>query len=68
VVRLDGDAGGLTRPFGAAFISARPGWVIGEGQVTTGNGNWGEAVIQATADGGQTWTRQYQVPWPRISS
>ena len=63
-----GDVGGLTRPFGAAFISPRQGWVIGEDQVTAGNGNWGEAVIQATTDGGHTWTRQYQVPWPRISS
>jgi photosystem II stability/assembly factor-like uncharacterized protein len=56
-----GDVGGLTNPFGAAFLSAAQGWVVGEDQ--TQPGQWGDAVIEVTADGGRTWTRQYQVPW-----
>ena len=56
-----GTVGGLTDPFGAAFLSTTRGWVTGEDQ--TQPGRWGDAVIEVTADGGRTWTRQYQVPW-----
>jgi hypothetical protein len=57
-----GDVGGLTDPFGAAFLSTTRGWVVGRDQ--TEPAQWGDVVIEVTADSGRTWTRQYQVPWP----
>jgi photosystem II stability/assembly factor-like uncharacterized protein len=53
------DVGGVTWPFGAAFISPAQGWVVGEDQ--TQPGKLGPSVIDATADGGRTWTRQYSM-------
>jgi photosystem II stability/assembly factor-like uncharacterized protein len=58
-----GNVGGLTDPFGAAFLDTERGWVVGEDQ--TQPGQWGDAVIEATTDGGRTWIRQYEVPWRR---
>jgi photosystem II stability/assembly factor-like uncharacterized protein len=52
-----GDVGGVTQAYGAAFVSATQGWVIGTDQTTPGK--VGGDVIEATADGGHTWTRQY---------
>jgi len=52
----EGNVGGVSVPMTAAFISPSQGWVVGE---TLPSGN---LVIEATANGGHTWTRQYQVP------
>jgi hypothetical protein len=41
-------------PIAAAFTSPSQGWVVGETLPSRG------FVIEATADGGCTWTRQYQ--------
>ncbi len=49
---------GMTQAYGVAFISASRGWVVGTDR-TTARRN-GTYVIEATADGGLTWTRQYQ--------
>ena len=51
------DVGGVTCPFGAAFTSLARGWVVGQDQ--TEPGKLGSYVIEATTDGGRTWTRQY---------
>jgi hypothetical protein len=53
-----GNVGGLTQPLGVAFVSSSQGWVIGTDQ--TQPGQQGDYVIEATSDGGRTWTRQYQ--------
>lgn len=53
------DVGGLTWPFGAAFITDRQGWVVGVDQ--TEPGKIGPYVIEATTDGGRTWARQYSM-------
>jgi len=50
----DGNVGGVSVPMAAAFISPSQGWVVGE---TLPSGN---LVIEATANGGHTWARQYQ--------
>lgn len=55
----DGDVGGMTRAFGAAFLSPAQGWVVGTDQ--TSSGSPGDYVIEATADGGRTWAREYAV-------
>lgn len=55
-----GMVSGLTQPLAAAFISSSQGWVIGTDQ--TQPRQRGDYVIEATADGGKTWTRQYQTP------
>jgi photosystem II stability/assembly factor-like uncharacterized protein len=52
-----GDIGGVTQAYGAAFVSATQGWVIGTDQ--TSPGKQGDYAIEATSDGGHTWTRQY---------
>jgi photosystem II stability/assembly factor-like uncharacterized protein len=52
-----GDVGGVTQAYGAAFVSATQGWVIGTDQ--TSPGKQGDYAIEATSDGGRTWTRQY---------
>jgi photosystem II stability/assembly factor-like uncharacterized protein len=50
-----GNVGGISVPVSAAFTSPSQGWVVGETMPSHG------FVIVATADGGRTWTRQYQV-------
>jgi photosystem II stability/assembly factor-like uncharacterized protein len=52
-----GNVGGLTEAYSAAFISPTRGWVVGTDQ--TAPGKAGPAAIEATANGGHTWTRQY---------
>jgi photosystem II stability/assembly factor-like uncharacterized protein len=54
---MRGNVGGVTQAYGVAFVSATQGWVIGTDQ--TSPGKRGDYVIEATSDGGRTWTRQY---------
>ncbi|HEX8005677.1 MAG TPA: hypothetical protein VF482_04525, partial [Trebonia sp.] len=54
---MRGNVGGVTQAYGVAFVSATQGWVIGTDQ--TGPSKRGDYVIEATSDGGRTWTRQY---------
>ncbi len=54
---MRGNVGGLTQAYGTAFISASDGWVVGADQAA---GQHASYVIEATTDGGLTWTRQYQ--------
>jgi photosystem II stability/assembly factor-like uncharacterized protein len=51
-----GNVGGISQAYGAAFISTSQGWVVGKNLQT------GDYAIEATADGGRTWTRQYLTP------
>ena len=51
-----GDISGITQASGAAFLSPQQGWVTGIIQTATTS----SYVIEATTDGGYTWTRQYQ--------
>ena len=53
-----GNAGGLSEPYGVAFISAAQGWVVGIDQTVMGKP--GYDVIEATSNGGRSWTREYQ--------
>ena len=53
-----GNVGGVTQPLAVAFVSSSQGWVIGTDQ--TQPGQRGDYVVAATADGGRTWTRQYE--------
>ena len=53
-----GNVGGVTQPLSVAFVSSSQGWVIGTDQ--TQPDQPGDYVVAATADGGRTWTRQYQ--------
>jgi hypothetical protein len=55
---MRGNVSGMTQAYGVAFISTTQGWVVGTDQ--TGAGQYGLSVIEATTDGGLTWTRQYQ--------
>jgi photosystem II stability/assembly factor-like uncharacterized protein len=48
-----GNVGGISQAYGAAFISTAQGWVVGKNLQT------GDYAIEATADGGRTWTSQY---------
>lgn len=48
-----GYVGGISQAYGTAFISTVQGWVVGKNLQT------GDYAIEATADGGRTWTRQY---------
>jgi photosystem II stability/assembly factor-like uncharacterized protein len=50
----EGNVGGVSVPEATAFISPSQGWVVGETLPS------GDFVIEATADAGHTWTRQYQ--------
>jgi hypothetical protein len=50
----EGNVGGISVPEAAAFISPSRGWVVGETLPS------GDFVVEATANGGHTWTRQYQ--------
>lgn len=54
---MRGAVGGVTQAYGVAFVSATRGWVIGTDQ--TSPGKQGDCAIEATSDGGHTWTRQY---------
>ena len=45
---------GIYEPTGVAFVSEDRGWVIGV-SIPPGNGS----VIEATSNGGRTWTRQW---------
>lgn len=51
----EGNVNGISVPEAAAFITPSQGWVVGE---TLPSGGF---TIEATADGGHSWTRQYQV-------
>jgi len=50
-----GDISGISQAYGVTFASDTHGWVVGQ------NARTGEYSIDATADGGHTWTRQYQI-------
>ena len=50
-----GNVTGITQAYGVAFVSATQGWVVGT------NAQTGEYSIEATANGGHTWTSQYQI-------
>jgi photosystem II stability/assembly factor-like uncharacterized protein len=50
----DGNVSGISVPEAVAFISPSQGWIVGQTLPS------GDFVIVATADGGHTWTRQYQ--------
>jgi photosystem II stability/assembly factor-like uncharacterized protein len=52
-----GDISGMTQAYGAAFVSASQGWVVGTDQTSAGQN--GPGVIETTADGGATWHQQY---------
>jgi photosystem II stability/assembly factor-like uncharacterized protein len=52
---MEGNVGGITEADGVAFVSTSAGWVVG------GNDQTGVYSIEATTDGGHTWTSQYQV-------
>jgi photosystem II stability/assembly factor-like uncharacterized protein len=49
------DVGGVSVPAATAFISPSQGWVVGETLPS------GDFVVEATANGGHTWTRQHEV-------
>lgn len=53
-LHAQGDVSGISQAYGAAFVSATQGWVVGK------NLQSGNYAIEATTDGGHTWTRQYQ--------
>jgi photosystem II stability/assembly factor-like uncharacterized protein len=55
---MRGNVGGITQAYGGAFISTTQGWVAGTDQTVPGH--QGNYAIEATTDGGRTWTRQYQ--------
>ena len=52
------NVGGMTQAYGVAFISTTLGWVVGTDQTVAGQ--YGKYVVEATTDGGLTWTRQFQ--------
>jgi photosystem II stability/assembly factor-like uncharacterized protein len=54
--RTQGNVSGTTQAYGVAFISTSQGWVVGTDHTVAGQ----YYVIEATTDGGLTWTRQYQ--------
>jgi photosystem II stability/assembly factor-like uncharacterized protein len=49
-----GNVTGISQAYDIAFVSDTQGWVVGKNLQT------GEYAIQATANAGHTWTRQYQ--------
>jgi hypothetical protein len=51
----------MTTPLSAAFISTERGWVVGENVAGTTT-PVATYVIEATMDGGRTWSRQYSIP------
>jgi photosystem II stability/assembly factor-like uncharacterized protein len=48
-----GDIAAINQPLAAAFLSTNQGWVVGENLKTR------TFAIEATTDGGHTWTTQY---------
>jgi photosystem II stability/assembly factor-like uncharacterized protein len=48
-----GNIAAINEPLGAAFLSADQGWVVGENLKTN------TFAIEATTDGGHTWTTEY---------
>jgi photosystem II stability/assembly factor-like uncharacterized protein len=51
-----GNVSGISQAYGVSFVSTTQGWVVGE------NLQSGTYSIEATTDGGHTWTPQYQTP------
>jgi photosystem II stability/assembly factor-like uncharacterized protein len=49
-----GNVSGISQAYGIAFVSDTQGWAVGKNMRT------GEYAVEATADAGRTWTRQYQ--------
>lgn len=49
-----GNVTGISQPYGVAFASDTQGWVVGKNLRT------GQNSIEATTNGGHTWTSQYQ--------
>jgi photosystem II stability/assembly factor-like uncharacterized protein len=49
-----GNVGGISQAYGASFVSTTQGWVVGK------NLQSGTYAIEATTNGGHTWTPQYQ--------
>jgi photosystem II stability/assembly factor-like uncharacterized protein len=50
-----GTVGAINEPLGAAFLTPSQGWVVGE------NLKAGTFQVEATSDGGRSWTTQYTV-------
>ena len=61
VVRPDAALPEMNQPLGASFASAQVGWVVGikPAPATEGSGP-GPGLVEATSDGGRTWTIQYR--------
>ena len=55
-LHAQGNVTGISQAYGAAFVSATQGWVVGK------NLQSGQSAIEATTDAGHTWTPQYQTP------
>ncbi len=55
---IQGNVSGTTQAYGVAFITTSRGWVVGTDQTVADR--YGNYAIEATMDGGLTWTRQYQ--------
>lgn len=56
-----GKVAGIVQPAGAAFVSSKVGWVVGEGTAQGCSDQAGPFcpwLIEATADGGHTWATQ----------
>jgi photosystem II stability/assembly factor-like uncharacterized protein len=64
----------LTPPGGSVlqlrFVDGKRGWAVSE--IDTGTGGYGhgyqEVGVFGTVDGGNSWTQQWQGPWPKILS
>jgi photosystem II stability/assembly factor-like uncharacterized protein len=52
-LRQAGNVAGINRPLAAAFLSQSQGWVVGENLRTN------RFLVEATGDGGRSWTTQY---------
>ena len=50
-----GSVGPINEPLGAAFLTPATGWVVGE------NLKADTFQVEATTDGGRTWSTQYTV-------
>ena len=51
----EGDVGTINQPMAAAFLSQDQGWVVGENLKTSA------FDVEATSDGGRSWTTEYTV-------
>ena len=58
-----GPVAGITAADGMAFVTAGKGWVVGTNM--TGSDRY-DSLIEATANGGRTWTQQYKM-WASTS-